>query len=47
MNISGPAIGFIISLIINRFSGSYETRHAPLVINVLHLITITFEFVLL
>ena len=42
MNISGPAIGFIISPIINRFFGSYETRHAPYVINVLHLITITF-----
>ena len=42
MNISGPAIGFIISPIINRFFGSYETRHAPFVINVLHLITITF-----
>ena len=42
MNISGPAIGFIISPIINKLFGSYETRHAPFVINVLHLITITF-----
>lgn len=42
MNISGPLIGFIISPIINRFFGSYETRHGPFVINVLHLITISF-----
>ena len=42
MNISGPVIGFIISPIINKFFGSYETRHAPFVINVLHIITITF-----
>jgi hypothetical protein len=42
MNISGPAIGFIISPIVNRYFGSYETRHAPFVINVLHLITISF-----
>ena len=42
MNISGPLIGFIISPIVNRYFGSYETRHAPFVINVLHLITISF-----
>ena len=42
MNISGPAIGFILSPVINKFFGSYETRHAPFVILVLHLITISF-----
>ena len=42
MNISGPAIGFILSPIINRFFGSYETTHAPVVIMVLHLMTVTF-----
>ena len=42
MNISGPAIGFFLSPIINKFFGSYETRHAPFVILVLHLITISF-----
>ena len=42
MNISGPAIGFVLSPIINKFFGSYETRHAPFVILVLHLITISF-----
>ena len=42
MNLSGPAIGFIISPIINKFFGSYETRHAPFVIVVLHLITVSF-----
>ena len=42
MNISGPLIGFILSPIINKLFGSYETRHAPFVINVLHLITISF-----
>ena len=42
MNISGPAIGFFLSPIINKFFGSYETNHAPIVIMVLHLITISF-----
>ena len=42
MNISGPLFGFLISPIINRFFGSYETRHAPIVIVFLHLITISF-----
>ena len=42
MNISGPLIGFILSPIINKFFGSYETPHAPIVIMVLHLITISF-----
>ena len=42
MNISGPAIGFILSPAINKFFGSYETPHAPIVIMVLHLITISF-----
>ena len=42
MNISGPSIGFILSPIINRFFGSYETTHAPIVIMVLHLMTVTF-----
>ena len=42
MNISGPAIGFFLSPIINKFFGSYETPHAPIVIMVLHLITISF-----
>ena len=42
MNLSGPAIGFIISPIINKFFGSYETKHAPFVILVLHLITLSF-----
>ena len=42
MNLSGPAIGFIVSPIINKFFGSYETPHAPFVIVVLHIITITF-----
>ena len=42
MNILGPAIGFILSPLINQFFGSYETRHAPFVILVLHLITISF-----
>ena len=42
MNLSGPAIGFIISPFINKFFGSYETRHAPFVIVGLHLITVSF-----
>ena len=42
MNISGPAIGFFLSPVINKFFGSYETPHAPIVIMVLHLITISF-----
>ena len=42
MNISGPAIGFFLSPIINKYFGSYETPHAPIVIMVLHLITISF-----
>ena len=42
MNIAGPAFGFLISPIINKFFGSYETPHAPFVIMVLHLTTITF-----
>ena len=42
MNLSGPAIGFIISPIINKYFGSYETKHAPFVILVLHLITVSF-----
>jgi hypothetical protein len=44
MNISGPAIGFLLSPVINKFFGSYETPHAPIVIMVLHLTTITFGF---
>ena len=42
MNISGPAFGFILSPVINKVFGSYETNHAPIVIMVLHLLTITF-----
>ena len=42
MNLSGPAIGFILSPIVNKYFGSYETPHAPFVIVVLHIITITF-----
>ena len=42
MNLAGPAFGFIISPIINKYFGSYETRHAPFVILVLHLITVSF-----
>ena len=42
MNLAGPAIGFTVSPIINRYFGSYETPHAPFVIMVLHIITITF-----
>ena len=42
MNISGPLLGFIISPIINKYFGSYETKHTPYVICVLHFITITF-----
>ena len=42
MNISGPAFGFILSPVINKVFGSYETNHAPIVIMVLHLLTISF-----
>ena len=42
MNIAGPAFGFFLSPIINKVFGSYETTHAPIVITVLHLITISF-----
>ena len=42
MNISGPSIGFLLSPIINKFFGSYETPHAPIVIMVIHLLTISF-----
>ena len=42
MNIAGPAFGFFLSPIINKCFGSYETTHAPIVIMVLHLITISF-----
>ena len=42
MNIAGPAFGFFLSPIINKVFGSYETTHAPIVIMVLHLITISF-----
>ena len=42
MNISGPSIGFLLSPIINKFFGSYETPHAPIVIMVIHLMTISF-----
>ena len=42
MNISGPAFGFILSPAINKVFGSYETNHAPIVIMVLHLLTISF-----
>ena len=42
MNIAGPAFGFFLSPIINKVFGSYETIHAPIVIMVLHLITISF-----
>jgi hypothetical protein len=42
MNLAGPSIGFIVSPIINKYFGSYETPHAPFVIMVLHIITITF-----
>ena len=42
MNIAGPAFGFFLSPIINKCFGSYETTHAPIVITVLHLITISF-----
>ena len=42
MNIAGPAFGFFLSPIINKVFGSYETSHAPIVIMVLHLITISF-----
>ena len=42
MNLCGPAIGFIISPIINKYFGSYETRHAPFVILALHFITVSF-----
>ena len=42
MNLSGPAIGFILSPFVNKYFGSYETPHAPFVIMVLHAITITF-----
>ena len=42
MNIAGPVFGFFLSPIINKVFGSYETTHAPIVIMVLHLITISF-----
>ena len=42
MNISGPSIGFLLSPIINKYFGSYETSHAPIVIMVIHLLTISF-----
>ena len=42
MNISGPSIGFLLSPIINKYFGSYETPHAPIVIMVIHLLTISF-----
>ena len=42
MNISGPAFGFILSPVINKVFGSYETNHAPIVIMVLHLLTVSF-----
>ena len=42
MNIAGPAFGFFLSPFINKVFGSYETNHAPIVIMVLHLITISF-----
>ena len=42
MNISGPSIVFLLSPIINKFFGSYETPHAPIVIMVIHLLTISF-----
>jgi hypothetical protein len=42
MNLSGPALGFILSPVINKYFGSYETPHAPFVIMALHIITITF-----
>ena len=42
MNLSGPAFGFLLSPIVNKFFGSYETPHAPFVLLVLHIITISF-----
>ena len=42
MNLSGPAFGFLLSPLVNKYFGSYETAHAPFVIAVLHTITITF-----
>ena len=44
MNIAGPVFGFFISPIINSKFGSYETPHAPFVLVVLHIITMTFGF---
>ena len=42
MNLSGPAIGFLLSPIVNKYFGSYETPHAPFVLLVIHIITIAF-----
>ena len=42
MNLSGPALGFILSPLINKYFGSYETPHAPFVIMAIHAVTITF-----
>ena len=42
MNLSGPAFGFILSPFVNKYFGSYETPHAPFVMMVLHIITISF-----
>ena len=44
MNISGPIFGFLVSPLINKYFGSYETPHAPFVMVVLHIITMTFGF---
>ena len=42
MNLSGPAFGFLISPLVNKYCGSYETPHAPFVLLVIHIITISF-----
>lgn len=42
MSVAGPCIGFIISPILNKTFGSYETKHAPYVLFGLHLITTCF-----
>ncbi len=39
MSVAGPATGFVISPILNRFFGGYETRIAPYVLFGLHLLT--------
>ena len=42
MNLAGPAMGFILSPVVNNYFGSYETPHAPFVMMVLEIITTGF-----